>query len=55
MEIKIEKESVRDGGRYSLLTSHNGYQWTGGGLVSLDELKQIADEITLFLVDEKEE
>ena len=55
MEIKIEKERFNEAGdKYTLLTSHNGYQWSGGGIMSLDELKQIADEITLFLAPPKE-
>ena len=50
MKVEIKKEQGYGGAeKYSVLTSHNGWQWSGGGLMSLDDIKNLRDELTKFL------
>ena len=53
LKISIEPdkfyERIGKEPKYNLLTCSNGYQWSGGGLLTIDELKQVADEIYSFI------
>ena len=41
MKIKIDSDEGRHGEEFCLLTTHNGYQWSGGGYMTLEEIKQL--------------
>ncbi len=54
--VRVEMEGgYSDGNKYNLLTSHNGYQWSGGGLMSIKDLSIVRDEINKFLDSNKGE
>ena len=54
MEVEIKAEIMRQGDKYTVLTSHNGYQWFGGGMNTLQELEQIRDALTKFISEQKD-
>jgi len=48
-KVKIRKEEFASGVKNILLTTRNGHQWSGGIPLTIDELKEVADEINKFL------
>jgi len=54
VQVQIELEGSYSGvNKYNLLTSYNGYQWSGGGLMTIEDLAVIRDEINKFLNEDK--
>jgi len=52
--LKVKVESIY-GGKFNLLTSHNGNSWSGGTPLTLSELHQVRDELNDFLINKANE
>lgn len=51
--LKVKIESVRcPEGKFDLLTSHNGSQWSGGTPLTLQELVKIRDVLNTFITEQ---
>lgn len=52
LKVKIEKEKAYESAeKFTLLTSHNHHQWSGGSSMTKDELVKVRDELNRFLDD----
>lgn len=56
MKVEIQKErSYYGDNKYNVLTSHNGWQWSGGSLMTLEDIKTLRDELDKFLTQTNSE
>lgn len=53
MKIKIKSETVGKVEKFDLLTTHNGYQWSGGGCMTLEDIEQLHDFLGGWIDDKK--
>jgi len=49
LKVKIDADY---GSKFNLLTSHNGYSWSGGAPLTLLELVQVRDELNTFIAQQ---
>ena len=56
IKVKIEEERGYYGAnKYNILTSSNGWQWSGGSSMTLEDIKTLRDELDKFLTQTNSE